>query len=274
MKSRWLTNLLLLAVVLAAAAALFWPREPGPASGLALSALTPQTITQIRIEPTGRAAVVLQKRGDAWFMNEPYAARADLNRVQGLLSLSQARSEKKFAATDLARFELDKPLARVTLNQQLFTFGGVHPLNQLLYVQTGDAVYLVSPVYFSDVAKRTEDYLSKQLLPETAQPIGFASDKVKWQRIDGQWQRTPAKAEITQNDANRHADIWRQALASEVSAQGGKAQGQIELTLADGKRIHFDILQRAPELVLWRADEKLAYRFGQETSKQLLGIFD
>jgi hypothetical protein len=274
MKSRWLSNLLLLTLVLAAAGALFWPRALEKATGHPLSALTPQSVTQIRVEAAGRAPLTLEKRNDAWFMREPYAARADQHRVEGLLSLTQARSEKKFAATDLARFELDKPLARVTLNQQTFSFGGTHPINQQLYVQTGDAVYLVSAIYFADIAKRPEDFLSKQLLAEGAQPIGFSSDKVKWQRIDGQWQRTPAKPDITQNDANRYADTWRQALASEVSARTGTALGSIDLTLANGKQIRFDILQRTPELVLWRSDEKLAYRFGPETSKQLLQVIE
>lgn len=272
MKSKRLTNLLLLTLVLAAAGALFWPRALEKTDGHPLSTLTPQSVTQIRVEAAGRVPLTLEKRNDAWFMREPYAARADQNRVEGLLSLTQARSEKKFPATDLARFELDKPLARVTLNQQTFSFGGTHPINQQLYVQTGGAVYLLSTIYFTDIAKRPEDFLSKQLLADGAQPVGFSSDKVTWQRIDGQWRRTPAKPDITQNDANRYADTWRQALASEVSTQGGTALDSVGLTLADGKQIRFDILQRAPELIVWRGDEKLAYRFGPEASRQMLEI--
>lgn len=274
MKSKWLTNLLLLVLVLAAAGVLFLKREPAPAPGHALSALTPQTISQIRIEKAGQAAVRLEKRGDTWFMTEPLQARADLNRVEGLMSIAQATSAKQFPATDLARFELDKPLAQLTLDQQTFSFGATHPLNQQMYVQSGNAVYLVSTVYFTDIAKRTTDYLSKQLLPDGAQPVGFATAQVKWQRVDGKWQRTPAKTEVTQNDANRYADIWRQALASEVSTQGGKALGTVDLTLADGKVLHLDILQREPELIVWRSDEKLAYRFGSETSRQLRKILE
>lgn len=274
MKSRWLVNLVLLVLVAAAAGVLFFKREPSTASGHALSTLTPQAIQHIRIEKSGQPAVAFEKRGNIWHMTEPLAARADAHRIGGLLTLAQARSETRFAASDLARFELDKPLARVTLDQQTFSFGGTHPLKQQLYVQSGDAVYLVSAVYFTDIAKRVEDYLSKQLLPEGVQPVGFKSGAVTWQRIDGQWRRTPPKPDVSQDDANRFADAWRQALASSVSAQTGKALAVLELTLADGKIIPIDILQREPELILFRRDEKLAYRFGPETARQMLRMIE
>jgi len=62
--------------------------------------------------------------------------------------------------TDLARFELDKPLARIKLGAQEFSFGATQPLSNQLYVHTQGAVYLISPVYFIDAAQPAQAFIS------------------------------------------------------------------------------------------------------------------
>ena len=69
----------------------------------------------------------------------PFEARADRSQVERLLELTSAASKEKLAATDLARFDLDRPSLTVTLGDQRFAFGTVNPLNQEQYVLAGDA---------------------------------------------------------------------------------------------------------------------------------------
>ena len=69
--------------------------------------------SSIRIERAGTAPIVLEKKHDGWFMTAPFAARADASRVQRLLAITEARSAHRLAATDLARFELERPEARL-----------------------------------------------------------------------------------------------------------------------------------------------------------------
>ncbi|MBI5750537.1 MAG: DUF4340 domain-containing protein [Hydrogenophilales bacterium] len=270
MISRLWVNLALALAVVALAWLVFFKPEPAGPSKHKLSTLTPASIDEITIAPAQRPRVVLAKRAGNWFVTEPFAARADTARVDGLLGLLSAESGQRFAAQDLARFELDHPLARVTLGAQEFIFGGAHPLSNQLYVQTLGAVYLVSPVYFVDVAKQPTDYASKQLLDAGENPVAFEFATFKLTRTDGKWQKEPADTALSQDDANKFADEWRHAQALAVSQpRAFKATEYITLRFASGKTLKLQAAQQEQEWVLLREDEKLAYHFTLDAARRL-----
>ena len=270
MSYRLWVNLALALAVVALAWLVFFKPEPTDLSKHKLSALTALSISEITIAPAQRARIVLVKRADNWFVTAPFAARADAARVDGLLGLLSAESGQRFAAQDLARFELDRPLAHVKIGTQEFIFGGAHPLSNQLYVLTQGAVYLISPVYFVDVAKQPMDYAAKQLLEASENPVAFEFATFKLTRTDGKWQKEPADAALSQDDANKFADEWRHAQALAVSQPPAfKATERITLRFASGKSLTLHAAQQEQEWVVLREDEKLAYHFTLDAAKRL-----
>src|SRR5215471_1952621 len=119
MNRAWSGTALLAAAV--AALGLFAYLKPGTAPvEHALSSIGPTAARAIRVERPGQGAVVLEKRGEDWFLTSPLAAPADPFKVERLLAIAQAKSPVRLAATDLARFDLERPAARLMIDAQQF----------------------------------------------------------------------------------------------------------------------------------------------------------
>ncbi|MBI2509048.1 MAG: hypothetical protein HYV99_03460 [Betaproteobacteria bacterium] len=121
-RSLWLNALLLVAVAGLGLFVYLRPKSDAPAEH-ALSALKPDAATRIQIERGGTAAIALEKKGDAWFLTEPFRARADAARVERLLEIARARATHRMPAADLARFDLERPETRMTIDGESFGFG-------------------------------------------------------------------------------------------------------------------------------------------------------
>ena len=270
MKRQLWMNLGLGALVAALVWMVFFKAEAPGVHLYPLSSLSPAQVDKIVIVPVQQPRIVLHKRQNIWFVTEPLSARADAVRINSLLGLLAAQSEKRIVTTDLARFELDKPLARLTLGSQEFAFGSTQPLSNQLYVHTQAAVYLISPVYFIDVAKQPTDYVAKQLLATDENPIGFEFATFKLTRDDAKWQKEPADAALSQDDANKFADEWRHAQAFAVSQPPAfQATEHITIRFASGKSLTLQAAPRGQEWILLRMDEKLAYHFMPDAARRL-----
>lgn len=268
-------NLGLAALVVALGWLVFFkPEAPRDQALHQLSTLSATQIDSISITPANRPSIELRKRQNTWYITQPLQARADATRVENLLGLLTAQSEKRLPATELTRFGLDKPLARVQLGNQEFFFGATQPLSNQLYVQTQGAVFLISPVYFVDAARPAQDFISKRLLAENEIPVAFEFANFTLTRDQGTWRMTPSasasNAAPTQDTINAFADEWRHAQALAVSqAAEFKGTERIVLRFASGKSLTLHAAQQAQEWVLLREDEKLAYRFSPEVAKRL-----
>lgn len=276
MKTAWIKNLLLVALVTALALyVLYKPNPQDEIKRFELSTLPKAAVTKIVIEPKGGARIELSKQGDEWLLVQPVAARADRTQVDRMLDVLTARSNDKLAASDLQRFDLDAPAMRVTFNDQSFAFGTASPVGGDQYVHTGDGVYLVAPYFRSLVPDDAKRLLTHALLRADEKPVGFVLPEFSVQQQDGKWTLTPAPASekdrLSQDDFNRWVDDWK--LASSLLTQPtGEQQAKewIELHMADGKTVRLGVLQREPELVLVRSDEKLSFYYSSETSKRLM----
>src|SRR5262249_11788167 len=106
-RTAWLNALLACAVAALAGSAYLKPRT-GVAREYAVAPAATGEARSIRIERPDAAPIVLEKREGGWAMTAPLAARADELRVQRLLAIPGAKASSRLAATDLARFELDR----------------------------------------------------------------------------------------------------------------------------------------------------------------------
>jgi hypothetical protein len=275
MRLGWIANLLLAIGVIGLAVYAFHKNKQPKEPSFKLSQVSSAVANKIVVEPRTGVAYSLEKRGEVWFLTTPTQARADQTQVQRILDLLSASSKEKLAATQLERFDLVNPTVKVTINDQSFAFGTTNPLTQEQYVATTDGVYLLSAYFGSLAPSRADRMLTHRLLSENETPVGFTFKNFSVIQKDGKWTLTPQPAEESerpsQDDLNRFADDWR--FASSLATQpwtGKTARETVQVKLADGKVVTIDIVQKEPELILSRSDEKLQFQFSAETGKRLL----
>lgn len=266
----WL-NAVLLAVV-AALAALAWlsPGDEGPAQH-ALSTLKPAEARSIRIERADAPDVLLERKEGAWYLTAPLAARADEQRVQRLLEILEARASYKVPGGGLERFELDRPVARMTVGGQVFSFGMLNAVTREQYVATGDAVYAVHLRYGAAFPANAADLASRRLLGPGEVPVRVELEKFTVAQRDGKWAVVPPGGEASQDDLARWINGWRQAVAVHVEPHvGGRPRQDVVIELKGGARVALGVLASGPNTVLTRPDEKLQYHLRVEAAKRLL----
>lgn len=266
---QWLNLALLAAVVVLALFAYLKPHKSEPEHRL--SALKAADVRNIRIEIAGSPPLVLERTASDWRLAAPVAARADSFQIQRLLSILDATSKDRLPAAGLARFDLNEPYARVTVNQQTFSFGAVNQMSREQYVLTQDGVYLVPLHYGAALPKTALQLVSKQLFAADEAPVAFEFGKFSLAQQDGTWVMSPAAADLGQDDINRWIDEWRLATALAVqAADNRKPLMTIKVKLKSGGDLTLAVLQREPELTLARSDQPFAYQFAGTAAKRLL----
>jgi hypothetical protein len=269
-RTAWLNALL--AVAVAALGAWVYLKPAKDASTVyPLSALKSSEAAAIHIERPGMATVSLEKKGGAWRMTAPFAARGDEPRIERLLEILEAKAAHKLSTADLARFELDRPQARVTIDQQAFSFGMVSPVTREQYLLANGAVYAVDPRHGAALPANAAELASRRLFGPGETPVRVELKAFTVAHREGKWEQTPGAKDLSQDDFVRWADEWRNATALLVGPTvRGKALEEIRIQLKEGGALSFGVLAREPQLVLLRADEKLQYHFRPEIAKRLL----
>jgi len=280
MKNRWLLNLALVLLVGALVlVAVFRPgKEPEPA-GTPLTALTPESVTTIRLQRPKQADIVLEKKHDTWQLTAPREARANGFRVNELTRLAATPVKTRFPANaaELEKYGMASPLATAVLNDAEIRFGAMHPLSQELYVLHAGQVQLVPATVMRTVLTPLDDWFHPGLLADKTRIVSLQLPGFRLtQNEQGAWVRTPARANLSSDRINRFVDEWRYARALSVtSASGKRAAERIAITVADGEKtrvLEFGVLSRKPELVLVRIDEQLEYHFPADAVARLLEL--
>ncbi len=284
MKNRWILNLVMLAVVAGLVAFLYLrPKVNNDAlSQHEVSTLKLADFTAVKAEFSAKVPTSFEKVDGLWRMISPYKTRADQMSVERILAIIAAKSTEKFPATDLVKFGLDKPQLKLKLTKatgdEVFSFGTFNSVTEEQYVGYKDAVYLLSGSYAEAATTQPIELIEKTPLTknEAKQIVGFDFSKLEqWQAntlnvdiADGKWKTNEPKAKITQNEMNEWLDFsWKQAQAKQVELY--KPDHKItypsfDVKLKDGKKVHFDKIQEAPDLLLGRPDEGVMYHFSND----------
>lgn len=266
---QWLNVALLAAVTVLALFAYFKPQKSEPEHRL--SALKAADVRKIRIEIAGNAPLALERTGPDWRLTAPVAARADSFQTQRLLAILDATSKDRLPAAGLARFDLNEPYARLTIDQQTFSFGAVNQMSREQYVLTQEGVHLVPLRYGAALPKNALQMVSKQLFAADEAPVAFEFKEFSLVQQDGKWVMSPAPADMSQDDINRWIGEWRLATALAVqAADNRKPLMTIKVRIANGSDLTLAVLQRESDLTLARSGEPFAYQFAAETAKRLL----
>ncbi|MFQ6021750.1 MAG: DUF4340 domain-containing protein [Acidiferrobacterales bacterium] len=284
MRSRWLLNLGLLALVMLLVVVVLYEDGADNAQPNApLTTLDTEKINSIRIQKENNDQLRLERNKDGWFLVAPLRARADRLRVQSLLRLAIASSELRRPATsdNIGKYGLDKPKARVWFDNEEIQLGTHHPFKKARYVLYNGELHLVRALDFDPASQRHTDLISHRLFAEGRRPVTFELPELTLRRTDGKWQMRPANDDITPDRINQLADEWRFARALAVERYGGQdVRGWIRVTLKDvsgGEKndqqlVELGILSDDPGFVLYRKDEGLTYRFTEHTGKRLMNI--
>ena len=281
----WLTLALLAAIVVALSAWLYYRPQPDASPSHAMSSVRPDTVRQVRLErfvdvevsaaqrntPPRGFVVVLERKGGEWRMMFPVAARADAFQTERLLSILQARSTVRYPATDVARYGLDQPVARLTLDGETFIYGAVNATTREQYVATRESVYVVPLNYAAALPRNPDVLIAREVLARTEVPVRFELSEFSAVLDGGTWRVTPPAVEASADERNAWVDRWRKASAINALRHDGRAAKEhVKVQLADSKTIDIGILQREPELVLVRGDEGVQYHFFGREAKRLL----
>ncbi len=290
MKNRWILNLVMLAVVAGLVAFLYLrPKASNDEPSLhEVSALMLADFTAIKAEFPAKVPTSFEKIDGLWRMTSPYKTRADQISVQRILAIIAAKSKEKFPATDLEKYGLDKPELRLKLTKatgdEEFSFGTFNSVTEEQYVGYKDAVYLLSASYAEAATTQPIELIEKTPLTknETKQIVGFDFSRLEqWQAnalnvdvADGKWKTNEPKAKITQNEMNEWLDFsWKQAQAKQVEQYTPDHKityPSFDVKLKDGKKVHFDKIQEAPDLLIGRPDEGVMYHFSNDVGFNML----
>jgi len=286
-RKRWLLNLGLALFIIALA--LLVKYQPGvreTQESPPLTNLAADQIERIRIARLGQPEIILAKMGQDWRLVAPLQARADRFRIDGLLHLAGATTEGSFPAPagDLAKYGLDKPAAKVWLDNTEIIFGGTHSLNDLQYVLYNGQIHLISNASFRSIPAELTGFFSSRLLDEKYKLIGLKLPKFSLTLKDGSWKVEPENKALSSDRINSFVDEWRYARALNVKQYSGKPvlshirisfleeQPATTTTAQAPKNLDLGILAYNPELVLYRKDEALEYHFPQEAGERLLNL--
>lgn len=283
MKSSYVTNLVLLIIVLT----LLWlsQREQSDTQQPAqLSTLTVDAVTQIQIERPGKPAIKLEKQQQNWILTEPFSARANETRINLLLSLLSTPLHGQFHPLDessLSQFGLSQPEVLLSMNDQLFAFGGFEPLNQNRYVLHQGMVYLIQDDVTPLLTASAGSFIDNRLIPEQRQlsqlKLPRSSDDaepITISQTDGQWHSDDAM--LSSDKLKAIVDSWQHAYAMQVrhvSAEelSNLAEPQISLWFEnDATTLQLIVQTTAQNLQLISPALQLQYDFPLALQAQLL----
>jgi hypothetical protein len=275
----WLSLLALGLVVAALGAWIYQKPEAGESRTYALSATKPAAVTRVKLsrpgadQASGAAAnaIVLERHNGEWRMSEPYAARADAFQVERLISILEARSSVRYDAADAARFGLAAPMAVLETDGETFAYGAINPTTREQYVLAGGKVYVVPLNYAATLPRNVEALLSKKLFGAEEIPVRFDLPDFTVALEDGTWAVAPIASEAGPDERNTWVAAWREASALTVARHTGPApEREISVVLKDGRTVTLGIAQAAPDVVLVRKDEGIAYQFFGGAGRKLL----
>lgn len=272
-KRLWLNLILLALVVVLTSLAVLEPgkEEPKP---IFLGEVDENAIDRITLK--SKDTLIFEKREGRWWLTGPFAAPANEIRVRQLMDIVKSESDAQYPLKqeELAKYELDKPVAELTVGAVRLLFGGVEPIDMRRYVRVGDAdtLHLVTDDFSHHLNAPATDFVEKKLLPDETQPNEIFLPGIKASKgQDGKWTVEPP-SDVTEGITDL-VSAWTQVRAIDVKRLEQPPQGDIiRIGYGDRGPIEFVILQREPDLILARADWGLKYQITAEAAKGLLTL--
>lgn len=277
MPSRWILNLVLLAVVgVLAALVIIDPGRDGPPAPPSISVQDPAGVSRVSVRRADGPAIELERReGDRWFLTAPLELPANAFKVRTLLEVatSPGHAQVEEAAADPARFGLAEPRVRLMLDQREYAFGDTQPLSGRRYVRVEGAVYLIDDDAWHVVEGSAAGLVDPSLLPRGAEPVGLALPGLTIRRADAGWAADPERADLGADDFESLVAAWRDAQALMVTDYDPEAGGEQAVrvwTAGTEAPYIFELRKRDYETVFGRPDLGVEYHLSPVAASRLL----
>lgn len=282
MKSSYLTNLILLAIVIA----LLWlsqREQPAQQQASTLSSLDTEAIELIQIARDGKVNLRLERQQNHWILTEPFNARANPTRINLLLSLLKAPVHGEFQPMDqsaLDQFGLSNPDVILSMNNEQFAFGGVESISENRYVLHQGMIFLVQDDVTPLLTASAGSFVDNRLIPESSQltrltlPAEDEGRKASFSLLEGEWHSD--NSELSTDAIKTLADSWQHAYAMQVrylpdAELSALTEPQIELWLSEqAEPIQLLMRQSGQTLHLINPALRLQYDFPLAMQSQLL----
>lgn len=258
MKSSYLTNLILLVIVIA----LLWlsQREQSTEQQSSLSAMDPDTVELIQIERSGQPPIRLERQQGQWVLDKPFHARANSTRISLLLSLLKASVHGEFQPMDpsaLAQFKLNRPEVILSMNDEQFAFGGIESLSKNRYVMHRGVIYLIQDDVTPLLTASAGSFVDNRPIPSGSQIkrlslpyYADADSRAELVLRDGQWQSD--NAALSADSIKALVDSWQHAYAMQVHHLDETQPGELE----------------EPQISLWLTDQPEPMQLVMRQSEQ------
>ena len=275
-------NLILMAIVLVLAGALYFGQKKEPPKGAPLTALKVEAIGKLTLHHPNAPDIVAEKKDGRWALTAPVQVAADPYELNSLLNVATAETKSSIDPKDvkkLADLGLDPPGFSLSLNDTKVDFGGTEPLNYHRYVETGGKIGLIDDPPASALDADYSDLVSKGLMPLGAEIASVSVPGLKVSRsADGKsWTADPADPKAGSDELQKFVDTWSNARSLWNAAMPADAKPVANpqvavIALKDGSSLSFNIAGRDPQFVLERADLKLQYDLAKSDADKLLKL--
>ena len=216
MVNKWITNLILLIVLIAAGIFAYQSskEEPELEKGIEVSDLKLSDFNEIEINFPSKAKVHFKITDDYWKILSPVRGRANEFYIYQLLSILAAKSPEKLSSVDLKKYGLDQPkLKAVFLNKEKmlkeeFIFGTYNPISENQYIKYKDDVFIVNGLFSETASYVPVEFIDKRPIApyETIEGFNFSrleqwqKNQLKLIKKGGKWTTKGIDVKTTQDD--------------------------------------------------------------------------
>jgi hypothetical protein len=273
-QKRFITNLLLLLIVAILIFFFFASEEPLPGNKkiTLLSNIETSTVNSITIHRNNRDRLVFRRQDGFWIMVSPIRTRAHASRIDAMLQLAESRSFARIEVKDetLSHYKLDPPVLGLDLGTHEFFFGTTDPLDERRYVLFNNTIHLVNDNLFYQLSQSPTFFISTRLVPEDQTIESIQFENYLLFKSQTNWRIKPQDNNINTEQIQKLAQTWQNQEARQVlSYEAGNVEEKITIIFTSGQTIQFDLISKAQELVLGRADLALRYHLDADMSERM-----
>jgi len=262
MNNKLLINLLLL--VLVAILGLFAWLSPDAEQQQVdrVTQVKPKAITTMLIKHPDGAVVSFERRGEHWFMRQPYALAANPVKMASLVRVVEAPALQSFPRPEqdrLGQFGLDRPI-QLKLNGDEFLFGGIEPISGHRYLLFNGRLMLIVDRFQHLLSSTPERLLSHQLLPEGADLEEIKAPDYHLKRTQQGWALQSGQTDVGGDDLSKRVRQWRNAQALQIKPFEMAPEGAIvNVRLAGDTEIRYVIVTEQKRIWLIQPELKLGF---------------
>lgn len=279
MKASYITNLLLLLVVVA----LVWfvqKPEPEQKPVQTMTDLAVTDVRDIQIQRHEKPPLHIQKQTQNWQIISPFQAQANVTRLNMILKLLKMPVQTRLDANDknLAEYGLASPAIILQLNDKKFAFGDVETLSKQRYVLHQQQILLISDSATPMLRATADSFIDNRLLPadQKIRRIDLPAEQgnaLSLTKTNGQWQSDVPS--LSSDDMMALIDSWQHAYALQVhhldaAALATLPEAEVFIWLENSQTpLAFVLLETENSLSLINPASALKYEFPTALKQQL-----